>query len=180
MAGSVPKRNEGVNSEFKMNKIVTIKAAIEIAQELEDKNKTIVLVGGCFDILHVGHIVFLEKAKREGDVLFVLLESDRNIKKLKGEKRPINTQKNRAIILSALAAIDYVVMLPKMKENKQYDKLIAQIKPSVIAITDPDPNIVHKKRQANYIGSEIVCVTKRIKNQSTTRLSRLISERNNL
>ena len=62
----------------------------------------IVLVGGCFDILHLGHVVFLEKAKKEGDVLVVLLESDEKVRFLKGKGRPVHTQSERAEILSAL------------------------------------------------------------------------------
>ena len=79
--------------------------------------KITVLAGGCFDVLHPGHIVFLEKAKKAGDYLVVLLESDKKIRKLKGKGRPVHSQKERAEILSALKSVDSVVCLPYMEND---------------------------------------------------------------
>jgi len=157
-------------------KIVHVKEAIKIAKELRQKGSSIVLAGGVFDILHIGHVKFLEKAKQQGDILFVLLESDDNVRKLKGKNRPINTQKNRAMVLSALAFVDYVVRLSNLKTNTQYDAIVRKLRPSIIAITAKDPNIVHKIRQANQINGKVVCVFQRISDQSTTRLARLINQ----
>lgn len=157
-------------------KIVNVQEAIKIAKEIRQKEKRIVLVGGCFDILHVAHVKFLEKARQKGDFLFVLLESDRNVQKLKGKNRPINTQKNRAIVLSSLTCVDYVVQLPNLKNDNDYDKLVSQIRPSIIAITAKDPNIVHKIRQAKQINGKVVSVLQKISDQSTTRLARLIDQ----
>jgi D-beta-D-heptose 7-phosphate kinase/D-beta-D-heptose 1-phosphate adenosyltransferase len=157
-----------------MNKILKLKEALQIAKKLREQNKSIVLAGGCFDILHVAHVKFLEKAKQKGDILFVLLESDDNVRKLKGKNRPINSQKNRAMILSALAFVDYVVRLSNLKTNTQYDAIVRKLRPSIIAITAKDPNIVHKIRQANQINGKVVCVLQRISDQSTTRLAKLI------
>lgn len=159
-----------------MNKILSIEKAIKISKKLQSENKTIVLAGGVFDILHIGHVKFLEKAKQRGDILFVLLESDDNVKRLKGKNRPINSQKNRAIILAALYAVDYVVLFPMLKTDAEYDKVISQIRPSIIATTAKDPNILHKRRQANQISGKVVNVLKRISDQSTTRLAKLINQ----
>ncbi len=161
-----------------MNKIIKIDRVLKICKELKSKGKSIVLVGGCFDILHLGHINFLENSKNLGDILFVLLESDEAVGKLKGKDRPINNQRQRAQVLAALRAVDYVILLPIMKTDKDYDKLITQIKPAFIAATENDPNISHKIRQAGMIDAKVKIVTKRVDNKSTTKLARLISREN--
>lgn len=159
-----------------MDKIISVKEAIAISSKLKSKGKTIVLAGGCFDILHVGHVSFLRKAKEQGDTLFVLLESDSRIRKIKGENRPINSQKNRAMILSEFSCVDYIVFLPELKTNKEYDNLINAIKPDIIATTKGDPNMHHKKRQTNMVGAKLIEVIERIYEQSTSKLLELISK----
>ncbi len=74
------------------------------------KKRNIVFTNGCFDILHIGHIKYLEKAKSFGDILIVGLNSDESIRRLKGNNRPINTQNDRAYILASLEVIDYLVI----------------------------------------------------------------------
>ena len=160
-----------------MRKILNVKEAIRIAKKLRSKNKTIVLAGGFFDILHLGHIKFLEKAKKYGDYLFLLLEDDKKAKEEKGEKRPINLQKDRAKILSTLQSVDYIAMLNNMTNNDCYDKIITQIAPGIIAATNPDPYINHKKRQAKLVQGKVVYVIRRIRNYSTTKLSKQISKK---
>lgn len=159
-----------------MDKILTVKEAIDISEKLRKQGKRIVLAGGCFDILHIGHIHFLKEAKKQGDVLIVLLESDRKIRELKGKTRPINTHKDRACLLSALSHVDYIVLLPYLASDQKYDELILSIKPAIIATTKGDPYKKHKIRQANRLQSRVVEVTDRIKNKSTTRLTKLLSE----
>jgi len=154
-----------------MKKILSIEEAIKAAQKLRKQNKTIVLTGGFFDILHTGHIKFLRNAKKEGDYLFVLLEDNDKAKKIKGSKRPINSQKDRAKILSSLETVDFVVLLKNMTNNAQYDKIIIQMAPNVIATTYADPYIKHKRRQAKLVKGKVMCVIKRIYNHSTTQLA---------
>jgi len=157
-----------------MNKIVKISEAIRITNKLRKQNKTIVVVGGFFDILHLGHIKFLEKSKRYGDYLFVLLEEDSKATKEKGEDRPINSQKDRAEILSSFQSVNYVIMLKNMTNNKRYDKLMVEMQPSVIATTSDDPYVGHKKRQAKLIQAKVIYAIKRINNHSTTKYMREI------
>ena len=157
-----------------MIKIVSPKEAVEILKRL--KNKKIVLTGGCFDILHIGHIELLKNAKRKGDYLFVLLENDKNVKKLKGKGRPINSQKERAIILSSFEYVDYVILLPDMASNKDYDKLVYLLNPDIIAVTKDSPQIVHNLRQTEKINAKVLEVTKIIKDKSTTKLAKLIKQ----
>ncbi len=132
--------------------------------------KRVVLVGGCFDVLHPGHVIFLEKAKRLGDRLVVLLESDERVNKLKGHHRPVYTQKLRAKMLSALKAVDQVISLPFMQIDAQYDQLIAKLHPDIIAVTDGYANVKHHKRVADKVGAKLKYVTGVVGNHSSTRL----------
>ena len=159
-----------------MNKILSTEKATQTAKKLASQGKTIVLAGGCFDILHVGHLALLNEAKKQADVLFVLLESDESIKKLKGKNRPINTQEDRAKILESLEMVDCVIKLPNFENNKDYDKLVISIKPAIIATSVGDPSRFHKERQASITGAKVVEVTEQIVNQSTTRLIDILNE----
>lgn len=157
-----------------MKNILTPKQLDSTLKSLTKLDKKIVLAGGCFDIIHLGHITFLQKAKQKGDILIVLLESDETIKKLKGHNRPINSQKTRAKVLSSLKPVDFVVLLPKITSDGQYDALVKTIKPQIIAVTKGDPNILHKIRQAELTGARVVEVTNKITYHSTTALSKKI------
>lgn len=130
----------------------------------------IVLVGGCFDIVHLGHLIFLEKAKAKGDLLIVLLESDENIRKNKGERRPINNQEYRAKFLTKLKMVDRVVKLPEMKSDEDYLKIVKKIKPTIIAVSESDNKLKIKKAQAKMVGAKVLIVNKLIPHQSTSRI----------
>lgn len=158
-----------------MNKIVTVKQSIALSEKLRKQNKRVVLVGGCFDILHIGHVTFLEKAKKLGDFLFVMLENDRRVKEIKGKNRPANTQKDRAKILNALSFVDCVILLPSITKDKSYDALVARIKPAIIATTKGDPARLHKERQVLKTNARLVDVTKRLTNASSTKLAKILS-----
>lgn len=140
------------------------------------EGKAIVLVGGCFDVLHYGHISFLEQAKKQGDVLVVLLESDAMIKKRKGINRPIHTQDQRAYMLSRITDVDIVIKLPDIMTNDTYDSLIQTIRPHVIAVSENDAGLFHKQRQAKLVGAKIVAVTKYIQGLSTTSILTILSK----
>lgn len=133
------------------------------------KGKKVVLVGGCFDILHPGHVEFLEKAKKKGDVLIVLLESDKKIKMLKGDNRPVHNQNERAKILSSIRFVDFVVMLPFIQSEHDYDQVVGEIKPDVIAATKGVSDH-HHKRSAQKVGAKLKYVTDIIGGYSTTRI----------
>ena len=132
-----------------------------------------VLTGGCFDILHIGHVRFLSEAKKMGDHLVVLLESDKNVKKLKGENRPVFIQKERAEMLSALGSVDLVVLLPTMENDSDYLNLIRKIKPDIIAVTENDPHLEKKKGQAKQIGGELKVISFK-KTLSSSKLAKIL------
>jgi FAD synthetase len=157
-----------------MRQIVEIEGIESLVKQIG--NKEIVLVGGCFDVVHLGHIIFLEKAKLEEDVLVILLEADENIKNNKGENRPINSQKNRATFLIKLKTVDFVIKLPKMKNDKEYLEIIKKLKPKVIAVSENDKNLVKKRQQADNVGAKLIKVTKIIPHQSTSRIVEIITK----
>lgn len=132
-----------------------------------------VLVGGCFDFIHFGHISFLKQAKAFGDYLIVALESDENVRNTKGDMRPIHTQEQRKQMLEALAFVDEVIALPPMKTDVAYYNLVMDVKPAVIAITEGDPIQDKKQEQAQKIGAELVVIPK-IHTPSTSQLAKLL------
>ena len=93
-----------------------------------NRDKKIVFTNGCFDILHVGHLKYLKKAKELGDILVVAINSDSSVRKIKGEKRPINLEDDRAYLLSGLACVDYVTIF---SEETPY-KIIDFLKPNIL------------------------------------------------
>ena len=118
-------------SLHKSNSTSHIKTFDEIktlSSKLHSQGKKIVFTNGCFDILHVGHVKYLEVAKSYGDVLILGLNADSSVRKLKGPTRPINTQDDRAYILASLESVDYVVIF---EEETPYE-LIKLIKPHVL------------------------------------------------
>ena len=130
-------------SLHKSNSTSHIKTFDEIktlASKLHNQGKKIVFTNGCFDILHVGHVKYLEVAKSYGDVLILGLNADSSVRKLKGPTRPINTQDDRAYILASLESVDYVVIF---EEETPYE-LIKLIKPHVLV------------KGGDYEGKEVV------------------------
>ena len=159
-----------------MKKVFTLQQAHIFLKKLHNEKKKIVLVGGCFDIVHIGHIIFLEKSKARGDVLVVMLENDTTIRERKGIQRPIHTQKQRAHILSDLIMVDVVVLLPHVLTNKAYDQTVQKLFPDIIAATRGDAGAKHKKRQAKQLGIQFAYVTNKVKSFSTTILLQTLAK----
>ena len=108
--------------------IKTFDEIASLSKELRARGKKIIFTNGCFDILHIGHVRYLETAKSYGDILILGLNSDRSVTSIKGKGRPINIQLDRAYMLAALEAVDYVVVFD---EDTPYD-LIKAVKPDVL------------------------------------------------
>ena len=157
-----------------MGKVVDIGQIPALIKQLKDRGQKIVLVGGCFDILHSAHIEFLKKAKAQGDILIVLLESDERIRKLKGKNRPINNQKDRALILSNLPFVSFVLNLENVQSDRDYEILVKLVKPDIIAITSGSPIYEWEKMYSKETGSKIVEVMDRKKDYSTTNIAQKI------
>ena len=102
--------------------------AVAQVKAWKDAGKKIVFTNGCFDLIHIGHVLYLEEAKSLGDILIVAANSDASVSKLKGPHRPIKDEYNRTHILAALASVDMVLVF---EENDPYN-IIKQIKPDVL------------------------------------------------
>ena len=108
--------------------ILTLKEFQKIRLDIKEKNLKLVFTNGCFDILHRGHIAYLNEAKSLGDLIIVGLNSDSSVKKLKGSNRPYNNENDRAFVLDNLKAVDYVILF---SEDTPYN-LIKNIKPDFL------------------------------------------------
>ena len=105
-----------------------LKNNYSIINKIKSEGKKIVFTNGCFDLLHVGHIKYLSQAKDLGDILIIGLNSDKSVKKLKGNNRPINSFEDRAKLLAALKSVDLVIMF----EEQTPENLIKEIIPDVL------------------------------------------------
>jgi len=159
-----------------MGRIITFDQSQITNYQLLNTNQQLVLVGGCFDILHIGHIHFLELAKKQGDILVVLLESDNAIKTKKGPHRPINTQEDRATILSSLRFMDTVILLPPSTRDEDYLNVTKWLKPAIIATTKGDPRRKEKEYCAQAVGAQVMDVIERQEDASTTHLAKLLQK----
>lgn len=110
-----------------MNRVLTRDEAKKLIESLKNNGKKVVFTNGCFDILHVGHMRYLEEAKAFGDYLFVGVNSDESVKRLKGPTRPINIEVDRAELLAGLKSVDYTVIFT---EDTPVE-LISELKPSI-------------------------------------------------
>lgn len=129
----------------------------------------VVLVGGCFDILHFGHLMFLQSSKNQGDHLVLALESDVAIS-IHKKRTPIHSIQQRAEILASLLFVDEVIILPPLKGYDDYFNLVQSIHPHVIAVTEGDPQIINKKRQMAQLGGRVVVVTPIVEGLSTSQI----------
>jgi rfaE bifunctional protein nucleotidyltransferase chain/domain len=135
--------------------------------------RKVVLVGGVFDILHFGHIHFLKKAKALGNYLVVAIESDKNVKRLKGTGRPIHTQKQRRDMLGSLSFVDEVIILKDKMRDSDYLELVTRVDPLIIAVTKGDPILEKKKEHAKKVGAKVIEIPK-IKVASTSKIAKLL------
>jgi len=110
-----------------MKPIYTRAEILAIRKQLKEEKKKVVFTNGCFDVLHAGHVDYLNKAKAAGDVLILGLNSDASVKRIKGEKRPIVCEEERAFILSNLKAVDYVTLFEEDTPQEIISELIPDI-----------------------------------------------------
>ena len=109
------------------SKIKTLNQLTPIVKKLKSQNKKIVTSNGVFDILHLGHVKYLELAKKQGDILIVGINSDKSVRQIKGDKRPINDEKSRLGVLAALESVDYVFLF----DEKDPRDWLNKIKPKI-------------------------------------------------
>ncbi|MFC1551732.1 D-glycero-beta-D-manno-heptose 1-phosphate adenylyltransferase [Candidatus Latescibacterota bacterium] len=155
------------------DKIIDETSLVETVAELKKSGKKIVFTNGCFDILHMGHITYLNEARGLGDVLIVGLNTDRSVRALKGDKRPILPEQERSHILAALECIDYVVLFD---EDTPFD-LIGKIRPDVLAkgADYAKDEVVGHDILESYGGK--VALLPLMDNMSTTNIIKIIKEK---
>ncbi|MEK6727913.1 MAG: D-glycero-beta-D-manno-heptose 1-phosphate adenylyltransferase [Candidatus Omnitrophota bacterium] len=149
-----------------VKKIKKLKELKKIVDTLHRQGKKIVFTNGCFDILHWGHAMYLQKAKAKGDKLIVALNSDSSIKRLKGKSRPIVSENDRAKMIAALESVDYVTVFGEDTPLKT----IKTLKPDML-VKGSDwnkNNIVGSGILSKYAGK--VSTIKKAKGRSTTNL----------
>lgn len=152
-------------------KIKNLKELKEIILKLKKQEKRIVFTNGCFDILHFGHVKYLQEAKQKGDILVVGINSDASVRKIKGRKRPLVGQHDRLNIIAALESVDYVILF----HDDTPLNLIFSIKPDVL-VKGSD------WKKSDIVGSDLVLAKKGqvfniklVKGRSTTNLIRKIA-----
>ena len=135
-------------------KIVELRELFHRCQKLRLGGKKIVATNGCFDLLHVGHVRYLQAARALGDFLAVGLNSDRSVRELKGTGRPITTESDRAEILGALQCVDLVTIFPEMRATQ----FLVTVRPAVyVKASDYSPETLDEEERAvlKEIGAEI-------------------------
>ncbi len=153
--------------------MLTLDEAAALAERLRAAGKRIVLANGCFDLLHVGHVRYLRGARALGDVLFVGLNSDAAVGRLKGPGRPLMPIAERAELLAALREVDHVVMF----DDDTADGLVMSLRPHVHAKgTDYTPESVPERASVRAVGGRVV-IAGDPKGHSTRDVIALIRER---
>jgi D-beta-D-heptose 7-phosphate kinase/D-beta-D-heptose 1-phosphate adenosyltransferase len=149
-----------------MNKILERNALKDKLEELRKKGKKIAFTNGCFDILHVGHVRYLREAKKTADVLVLALNSDSSVRSIKGEKRPLMNEKERAEIIAALEFIDFVTIFPELTPLE----LINYLKPDILIKGGdwPEEKVVGREEIKKWGGR--VAIIPEVEGKSTTNI----------
>ncbi len=138
-----------------INKLHSLESLKIIVARLKQEGKTIVFGNGCFDLLHVGHIRYLRESRALGDVLIVGLNSDSSVRGLKGPRRPLMPQEERAEILSALTAVDFIVIF----DDPTVENLLLALQPHVHCKgTDYTEETVPERRIVLSYGGRVAIV----------------------
>ena len=153
--------------------LVELDALLALAAEARDRNERIVMTNGCFDVLHAGHVAYLEEAKSLGDRLIVAVNDDDSVRRLKGESRPINALDDRMLVLAGLAAVDWVV--PFAEDTPA--NLIAAVLPEVLVKGgDYKPEEIVGAKEVLQHGGEVRVLAFRDGHSSTRIIDRLRDE----
>jgi rfaE bifunctional protein nucleotidyltransferase chain/domain len=108
---------------LRKKKIVTAEQASALGKELREEGRKLVFTNGCFDLLHAGHVRYLQAARDVGDALLVAINGDESVRALKGEGRPLNRAEDRAEVIAALECVDHVVIFPEVRATQLLEKV---------------------------------------------------------
>ncbi len=155
------------------DKVKTLEELKTITSIAKKQGKKVVTTNGCFDILHLGHIRYLKEAKKLGDILIVAINSDDSVKAIKGDKRPLVAQDERAEILSALECVDYVFIFDELNPIR----FLTELRPNIhVKGGDYTPDRVIERQTVEDIGAKLYLIPG-ADGKSTSNLIELILER---
>lgn len=144
-----------------------------IIQEAKKQGKKVITTNGCFDVLHVGHLRYLQSTKQLGDMLIVAINSDESVRAIKGEKRPLVPESERAELLAGLECVDYVMIFPEL-DPKQF---LVELRPNIhVKGGDYSLDRVIERETVEAIGAELRIIPG-ADGKSTTNLIEVIIER---
>lgn len=158
-------------------KVLPRKELAQRSRELRAEQKRLILTNGCFDVLHIGHVRYLQQARALGDVLIVGVNGDASVRQLKGAGRPVTPENERAEILAALAAVDFVVIF----EEETAISLVAEVQPAIYVkggdySANPDSDCFPREgHKVAEMGGRVVIVD-HIPDSSTTSMLRRLTE----
>jgi rfaE bifunctional protein nucleotidyltransferase chain/domain len=135
-------------------KILTAEQARALGDEMRENGRNLVFTNGCFDLLHVGHVRYLQAARALGDALLVAINGDESVRALKGQGRPLNQAEDRAELVAALESVDHVVIFPEVRATQ----LLAIVRPAIyVKGGDYTEDSLHAEERAalDQIGAEI-------------------------
>jgi D-beta-D-heptose 7-phosphate kinase/D-beta-D-heptose 1-phosphate adenosyltransferase len=135
-------------------KNVTAEQASALGKQMRENGRKLVFTNGCFDLLHVGHVRYLQAARALGDALLVAINGDESVRALKGEGRPLNRAEDRAEVIAALECVDHVVIFPAIRATQ----LLEKVRPAIyVKGGDYTKDNLHAEERAELerIGSEI-------------------------
>jgi rfaE bifunctional protein nucleotidyltransferase chain/domain len=135
-------------------KIVTTEEAGALAKAMRDSGRKLVFTNGCFDLLHVGHVRYLQAARALGDGLLVAINGDESVRALKGEGRPLTSAEDRAEVIAALESVNHVVIFPEVRATQ----LLEKVRPAIyVKGGDYTAESLHAEERATLerVGTEI-------------------------
>lgn len=154
-------------------KIKKISELCQIVKKLKEEGKRVVFTNGCFDILHLGHIRYLEEAKGLGDCLVVAVNSDSSVRAIKGDKRPLVPEQDRAEVLAALSCVDYVSIFCESDPGRIIGRLVPDV---LVKGSDWKKNEIIGRETVENAGGKVIRI-KEAKGKATTNLIELILKR---
>ncbi len=152
-------------------KIVGYRKLPQIRKEATRKKKRIVFTTGCFDLLHLGHVMHLSRCcKERGDILVVSVGNDKTVRSLKGPTRPIQDERFRARMVAALECVDYVVISREFGKM-DHNRIVELLKPDIYVVPTTDSHLEEKKKLILANGGKLVTCRRIKRGVSTTRLA---------
>ncbi|MEM7127124.1 MAG: adenylyltransferase/cytidyltransferase family protein [Chloroflexota bacterium] len=153
--------------------------ARQYIQRCKNRGQVIIIATGCFDLLTNGHIRFLQRAKKLGDILVVGIEDDHRVRKFKGTFRPVNTASQRLEVLNELQSVNFTFVIHgHTKQNVQdfYTRLHAQLKADILVVPDDDPHLNERREEIEEAGGRLEIINKTVEASTTSILKKCLSE----